>query len=327
MFCGSRSTTVARRGDHVLGAQPLGGGEGRRRRVRVEDELDDARAVAQVDEDQPAVVAAAVDPAGDADRRARRRAARRSPPRRRGSRWRAVAASSDVPSRAGRGRRSRRAPAPPARRSPCPSSTVPSSSPKIGNVAGAGPVGLLELALARAPGELQLRVRARRARASAASANAATRRCPADVEVARPASGAGAWSPASSIRSTPAAQPMPGVGGAAEQLDQPVVAPAAADARLRAERVGGELEERARVVVEAAHERRVDLVGDAGGVQERADLGEVLGVLGGRGGRAAAARRSITSRVPGWSASKARSGLRSMRARTSSDSSSSWARR
>jgi hypothetical protein len=33
----------------------------------VEDELDEPRAVAQVDEDQPAVVAAAVDPARDAD--------------------------------------------------------------------------------------------------------------------------------------------------------------------------------------------------------------------------------------------------------------------
>ena len=61
----------------------------------------------------------------------------------------------------------------------------------------------------------------------------------------------------------PAAQPMPGVGRAAELLDEAVVAPAAADAALRAERVGGELEDGARVVVEAAHERRVDLVGDA----------------------------------------------------------------
>ena len=36
----------------------------------MEDELHDARAVAQVDEDQAAVVAAAVHPAGDARRRA-----------------------------------------------------------------------------------------------------------------------------------------------------------------------------------------------------------------------------------------------------------------
>src|SRR5205085_6824494 len=50
--------------DDVLGAQTLGDVEAR---ARVEDELDEAAAVAQVDEDQPAVVAAAVHPAGDAD--------------------------------------------------------------------------------------------------------------------------------------------------------------------------------------------------------------------------------------------------------------------
>ena len=48
---------------------------------------------------------------------------------------------------------------------------------------------------------------------------------------------------------------MPGVGRPADLLDQPVVAAAAADAGLRAERVGRELEHRARVVVEPAHER------------------------------------------------------------------------
>ena len=42
-------------------------------------------------------------------------------------------------------------------------------------------------------------------------------------------------SSASRIRSTPAAQPIAGVGGPAEQLDQPVVAAAAADLRLGAE--------------------------------------------------------------------------------------------
>ena len=35
-------------------------------RLRMEDELEDAGAIAQVDEDQPTVVAAAVDPARDA---------------------------------------------------------------------------------------------------------------------------------------------------------------------------------------------------------------------------------------------------------------------
>ena len=53
-------------GEDVLGPQPLGQRVRVGRRLGVEDELDDAGAVAQVDEDQPAVVAPAVDPAGHA---------------------------------------------------------------------------------------------------------------------------------------------------------------------------------------------------------------------------------------------------------------------
>ena len=60
-----RRTTVAGGAQHVLGAQLVGELEGLAGAVGVEDELDDAGAVAQVDEDQAAVVAAAVDPAGD----------------------------------------------------------------------------------------------------------------------------------------------------------------------------------------------------------------------------------------------------------------------
>ena len=52
--------------DHVLGAHPLGERVRLRRFLRVEDDLQDARAVAQVDEHQAAVVAAAVHPAGHA---------------------------------------------------------------------------------------------------------------------------------------------------------------------------------------------------------------------------------------------------------------------
>ena len=85
---------------------------------------------------------------------------------------------------------------------------------------------------------------------------------------------------------------MPGRRRPAEQLDEPVVAPAAGDAGLRAQRVGGELEDRARVVVDAAHERAVELPVDAGDAQARADLVEVLAVLGARASRAAAARRA-----------------------------------
>ena len=114
---------------------------------------------------------------------------------------------------------------------------------------------------------------------------------------------------------------------AAELLDQAVVAPAAAERRLRAEPLGLELEHRARVVVEPAHERRVDLVRRA---RRR---------RGARAPRRSARRRPAPSRssrrgasfitacVPGWSASKARSGFWSSRARTSSDSSASRARR
>src|SRR5580700_3332265 len=66
--------------------------------------------------------------------------------------------------------------------------------------------------------------------------------------------------------------------GTAELLHQTVVATTAADTALRAERIGGELEHRARVVVQATHERVIELVGDTGGVQTGANLGEVLGV-------------------------------------------------
>ena len=56
----------ADRGQHVLGAELVGKLEQiGARSVGVEDELDQPRPVAQVDEDQPAVVAAAVDPTGD----------------------------------------------------------------------------------------------------------------------------------------------------------------------------------------------------------------------------------------------------------------------
>ena len=158
----SRATSSPPRGQHVLGAQALG--QRRSRRARVEDELDDARAVAQVDEDQAAVVAAAVDPAGDADLAAdvARRAGRR--PRRRGSRWRAASRITGAAPRL----RSTAATMPSAS-SPVGTSwrvsvswsTEPSSR-SDGHEARAGARGLLELALDRAPGELHLRRPARR---------------------------------------------------------------------------------------------------------------------------------------------------------------------
>ncbi len=59
------------------------------------------------------------------------------------------------------------------------------------------------------------------------------------------------------MRSTPSAQPMPGSGGPSMACDEPVVAAAGTDRRLRAEQRVDELEGRAPVVVEPAHEPRV----------------------------------------------------------------------
>ena len=59
---------------------------------------------------------------------------------------------------------------------------------------------------------------------------------------------------ASTSRSRPAAKPMPGAIRAAELLHEPVVAAAAEQRVLRAERLPQHLERRARVVVEAAHQ-------------------------------------------------------------------------
>src|SRR5437016_5135427 len=72
-----------------------------------------------------------------------------------------------------------------------------------------------------------------------------------------------------------------GRGGwrAAELLDEAVVATASADAALRAEGVRGELEDGPRVVVEPAHERRVELIGHGGLLEQFAHGGEVLEVV------------------------------------------------
>ena len=69
------------------------------------------------------------------------------------------------------------------------------------------------------------------------------------------------------MRSMPVPKPMPGVGLPAEQLDQAVVAAAAADRALRALLRRRYLEDGARVVVEAAHEARVEGDWDAGGIR------------------------------------------------------------
>ena len=65
--------------DHVLGAQPVRGGVGLGRGIGMEHELDDPRALPQVDEDQTAVVATAVHPARDTRASVPARPASRSP--------------------------------------------------------------------------------------------------------------------------------------------------------------------------------------------------------------------------------------------------------
>src|SRR5204862_2201922 len=66
---------------------------------------------------------------------------------------------------------------------------------------------------------------------------------------------------------------------AADLLDEPVVAAAAADRVLRADRLVLELEGRARVVVEPAHERRHELVADAERVEVLAHPREMFSAL------------------------------------------------
>ena len=70
---------------------------------------------------------------------------------------------------------------------------------------------------------------------------------------------------------------------------------------------------RARVVVEAADERRVELVGDPGIVEQGADRGEVLGVVIVQAVEQDRRVAHHLASAAGRSASKARSGLRSIR--------------
>ena len=295
----------------------------------MEDELDDAGAVAQVDEDQAAVVAAAVDPAGDprlgvdpvaaAPGRTRCRGSRSARSGRRRSAHRARPPVISSTRLAGVDRRA-------ARRSPCRAAARVPSASRISDAAGADPVGVLELALEAAPGEVDLgrepgvaqldrqRHRPLAAGPSSAIATKASRPAASLLLVERQQDPLDPGRPADRRRRRPA-----------ELLDQAVVAAAAADLRLGAERVADEGEDRPRVVVEAADQGRVDLVGDPGRVEQRPHLGEVLGVLALERARRSSARSPSPPRVPSSSESKARSGLMSIRSRTSSESSPSCA--
>ena len=86
-----------------------------------------------------------------------------------------------------------------------------------------------------------------------------TRAARLDAGTARPA----AVFSSMMIRSMPLAKPTPGVGRAAQLLGQTVVATAAAERALRADHGRPDLPDRARVVVQSAHQARVDRVRDA----------------------------------------------------------------
>ena len=300
----------------MLGAQALGGRVRLRGGLGMEHELDEPGAVAQVDEDQPAVVAPAVHPAGDAHGLADARGGELAAPgvavAVRPRRPHSESLRDVVHDRAGlhclllsrlhvlqRG----------------------ALVAEDGNVAGAGAVRLLELALERAPAEFESRRVPRAARVGGEPERglAQLRLRVRDEQVERRRGlvrqRARQQDPLDARRPAHARRRR-----AADLLDQPVVAPAAADARLRAEVGGRELEHGARVVVQAAHERRcrprtADRPRRAGRARRRSARSPR-----GRARRAAAARRAITARVPGWSESNARSGFRSIRATTSSDS-------
>ena len=190
----------------------------------MEHELHDPRAVAQVDEDQATVVAAAMDPARDARVRARPLGGELAAPRVAvGVRPRCVLHDSRLD------RRivgitfcsSVRAPRPTA----CPCSSRCRVLADDRHEAGADPVGVPELALERAAGELELGAAAlpgaRRARARTRVSRlrgAAFARTPRTGRRARGAIGmSGA---ASSIRSIPAAHPRGRGRRPVELLDQ-----------------------------------------------------------------------------------------------------------
>ena len=83
----------------------------------------------------------------------------------------------------------------------------------------------------------------------------------------------------------PMAKPMAGVALAAQLRDQPVVTAAGAYGILGARGLRDPLEHGAAVVVEAAHQSRVDLVLDADVAQHGAQRLEVLRATPDRGAR------------------------------------------
>ncbi len=266
--------------DHILGPERVGALVRLGRVLGMEDELKDARAVAHVDEDQPAVVAPAVHPAGHA--------------------------------RLGVGAVGRQLAAPdvavfvrPRRVLHSCASGAQNLGDHVGesgvvliarlhvlqpgrtvladdrHVAGADPVGVPELALQRPAGELELRLEPGAARLNRQLERRARALAIADRDVQVDELGRGRELARRQQYPLDPRRPARGRGrGPVEQLDQAVVAPAAAHAGLCPELVAGELEHRACVVIQPAHQGRVELVAQPGIVEQRADAREVLGVLG-----------------------------------------------
>ena len=227
---------VAADGDHELGAQRLGDGVRLRRHGRVEHQLDDAAAVAQVDEDELAVVAAAGDPAGEPHRRADVARLRSSPGY--ALRQSHAGAAPLLEARAAR-RRSAAAATSRARAPPCRSRrrTVPVR--RLGHAeqhgrSGAAAGGLLQLPLARGrrgPG------RPRGARGAGAARAGTPARASSSVNATTYASGAARGrqrllhDQGDALQA--AAEAHAGRRRPAELLDEAVVAAAAADRVLR----------------------------------------------------------------------------------------------
>ena len=113
----------------------------------------------------------------------------------------------------------------------------------------------------------------------------------------------------------------------AEQLDEPVVAAAAADSGLGAEPVAGELEHGPRVVVETADQGRVEAVGDAGRVERAADRVEVLGIGAVESLEHRRRHRPSPPPCPDRRSRRPAAGCVSIRVRTPSESSASCPRR
>ena len=147
--------------------------------VGVEDQLEQAGTVAQVDEDQPAVIAAAVNPAGDTDLAGSVGGAQVAAPAV------AVAVGSRQMHQAATSRSTRRA------RSTV--SSVPERRSRSthglalddGEEAGAEPLGLLQLPLQRAAGELHLRRQPGNARRCERLEGVGARGLEGDIEIDR----------------------------------------------------------------------------------------------------------------------------------------------